>query len=170
MRARTPPISFPVMAVLLLVTASCIAHDKGKWVERMKCGEVRYQIESDCKKSMDPDTLNDCKSQLLRITYRDWVFNERLPQLDKATVKGIKETGGEIGDLFVTQWACVQADKGEVAVLYYSVGGGSAPYADAYTVYDTEGKRIDDDENSTIRAALANREKSMRRVKSIMPD
>lgn len=162
-------VPFLIFAGLSVLTVNCIADDKELWIEQMQCGEIRYEIESDCKKSTEPDTLNECKSQQLRITHDGNTRMEALPRFEKSSAKGIREAGRSVNDFFVTQWACVDGGAHKVAVLYYSVGGGTGAYVDAATVYGAEGILIEDEESATVRIAMANLGR-MRAVKSIMPD
>ena len=58
-----------------------------------------------------------------------------------------------------------------MGVFYYSIGGGSAPYSEAYATYDETGTLVQDDKNPRSRKALADTEYDrMKKVRSIMPD
>lgn len=158
-----------VAAGVVLVHAGCSAGDQAPWREQMQCGDTQYVIESDCKPSNDAATLNQCKAQTLSVSHGGKTRKATLPELNKVSAKSIVETGGKVGKLFVTQWACARGDKGDVAVMYYSIGGGSAPYAEAYSIYDEAGALIENEDSAKYEQALAHSDGHMKKVKSIMP-
>lgn len=152
-----------------LMHVACSAGEQTPWREQMQCGETQYVIESDCKPNNDPTALNQCKGQTLSVSHGGTVRKAKLPELNKVSAKSIVETGGKVSKLFVTQWACVRGDKGDVAVMYYSIGGGSAPYAEAYSIYEEAGALIENEDSAKYEQALAHSDGHMKKVKSIMP-
>ncbi|MYN16951.1 hypothetical protein GTP81_09315 [Rugamonas sp. FT107W] len=158
-----------VAVALGLMHVACSAADQAPWREQMQCGDTQYVIESDCKPSNDPTALSQCKAQTLSVSHGGTVRKAKLPELNKVSAKSIVETGGKVSKLFVTQWACARGDKGDVAVMYYSIGGGSAPYAEAYSIYDEAGVLIENEDSAKYEQALAHSDGHMKKVKSIMP-
>jgi hypothetical protein len=156
-------------AAVAVVHVGCLAGDQAPWREQLQCGDTQYVIESDCKPSGDSSTLNQCKRQTLTVSHDGKTRKATLPELNKVSAKSIVETGGKVGKLFVTQWACVRGDKGDVAVMYYSIGGGSAPYSEAYSIYDEAGAVIENEDSAKYEQALTHSEGHMKKVKSITP-
>jgi hypothetical protein len=159
------------LVLIGLAFAAANANAKGweLWTERMQCGAVRYQIQSECKKSVDPYTLNECRPQQLRVTYRGKTRIVTLPQLQKSDEEGLKKAGRSIHDFFVTQWTCTGDESAQAAALYYSVGGGTGPYVDIMTIYNSHGNFIEDDRDITFNMLVTER-KRMTSVRAIMPD
>ncbi|MYM89282.1 hypothetical protein GTP91_19150 [Rugamonas sp. FT82W] len=137
-----------VVVAVGLAHVACSAGEQAPWREQMQCGDTQYVIESDCKPSNDAATLNQCKAQTLSVSHGGTARKAKLPELNKVSAKSIVETGGKVSKLFVTQWACVRGDKSDVAVMYYSIGGGSAPYAEAYSIYDEAGALIENEDSA----------------------
>ncbi|NYE64233.1 hypothetical protein FHW58_005471 [Duganella sp. 1224] len=158
-----------LLAATALVHLGCSAGDPAPWREQMTCGGTQYVIESPCKASKDPESLNVCGAQTLTVSRDGQTRRATLPELNKVSAKSIVDTGGKISRLFVTQWGCARGDQGDVAVLYYSIGGGSAPYAEAYTIYDERGVAIEDENSAKYEKALVNSEGHLKKVRSIMP-
>ena len=132
----------------------------------MVCGNAKFVIESTCKKSTKAMSLNACKPQTLKVEGSRVIT---LPELTKEDAQSITESGGELKDLYVTQWGCARSRGQDIAVLYYSIGGGSAPYSEAWAKYDTKGKLVGK-ENTLDAATMGSLEKSMKAVRSIMPE
>jgi hypothetical protein len=138
----------------------------------MTCGEAKYKLDSICKKSNDEMELNECKSQFLEITRNGSVRKIKLPELSKYSSNIYKKSGGDSKELFVIKWGCGRADSVSEAVLYYSIGGGSAPNSEAWASYNEAGILMEDDDkpNPKYDKALKSAEKGMKKVRSIMPD
>ena len=69
----------------------------------------------------------------------------------------------------MTRWACTRNDANALAIFYYSIGGGSAPYGEAMAVYDAAGNLLGDKDPKAAPAAGYPFGK-MKPVRSIMPD
>lgn len=160
---------FCLGAVLLcLVQSASLAKDFESWVEAFACGEASYKVTSLCKASGDPETLNACRSQDLDITRAGNTKTSRLPQLSKTVAKTIKDAGGTIHDLFLVKQACAKIDGAPVEIFYYSIGGGSAPDAEAWSVYDAKGALLEEND-PRFGKAVAYPFERMKPVRSIMP-
>lgn len=159
---------------MMAVGGACLlAHANGMafdtWTEQMTCGQAQYRVDSVCTPSNDPETLNDCKAQTLVVKRPAGPRSVRLPELTVASARTIREAGGEVKDLFLTHWACTRKDTNALAIFYYSIGGGSAPYSEATAVYDAAGKLLDDNDPKA-RPAAGYPFGKMKPVRSIMPD
>ncbi|WP_124946933.1 hypothetical protein [Sulfurirhabdus autotrophica] len=115
-------------------------------------------------------TLNECRSQTLEITHNNIVRKVKLPELSKFSARLYQKVGGNINELYVTQWGCGHSDKINVAILYYSIGGGSAPYADSSAMYAATGVLIEDEKFEKYRNATRDGLGHLKSVRSIMPD
>lgn len=134
--------------------------------ESMTCGKAQFVIESTCKKSTKAMKLNECKPQTLKVAGGRAMA---LPELTTEDTEAIKKSGGDLKDLFVTQWGCVRSRGQDLAVLYYSIGGGSAPYSEAWAKYDSTGKLVGK-ENALSPKAVEELQETMKDVRSIMPE
>jgi hypothetical protein len=134
--------------------------------EKMTCGKTQFVIASSCKKSTKAMKLNECKPQTLTVAGSRVVD---LPELSKDDGDKIKKSGGDVKDLFVTQWGCAHSQGNDFAVLYYSTGGGSAPYSEAWAKYDSTGKLVGK-EHTLDAKTLQALEDTMKDVHSIMPE
>jgi len=151
-----------------LVQSACFAKGFQSWVENFTCGDVSYKVTSSCKASGDPETLNACRSQNLEITQADNTKKIRLPQLNKSVAKTIKEAGGSVRDLFLVKQACAKIDGAPLEIFYYSIGGGSAPDGEAWSVYDAKGTLLEE-KDPRFEKAVDYPFERMKRVRSIMP-
>jgi hypothetical protein len=154
---------------LFLAVGACSAAEKNEGIQRMQCGGVGYQIESRCRPGENSDSLNICQPQQLNISRGENLQRFTLPQFDQSTVYGITQARRSAREFFVIQWTCEDVEGQSVAILYYSIGGGTGPYVDAAVAYDQRGNLINDRESRIVRLAMARLHK-MRPVKSIMPD
>lgn len=134
--------------------------------ESMTCGKGKFVIESTCKKSAKAMSLNQCKLQTLKVEGGREI---KLPELTKEDTDSIVKSGGAVKNLYVTQWGCAHSRGQDLAVLYYSIGGGSAPYSEAWAKYDSTGKLVGK-ENSLDPKTLEALEETMKDVRSIMPE
>jgi len=160
---------FCLGAVLLcLVQGASLAKGLESWVEHFACGEASYKVTSSCKASGAPETLNTCRSQDLEITRAGNTKKSRLPQLSKSVATTIKDAGGTVHDLFLVKQACTRIDGAPVEVFYYSIGGGSAPDAEAWSVYDATGTLLEEND-PRFGKAVAHPFERMKPVRSIMP-
>ena len=82
----------------------------------------------------------------------------------------IAESGGDKDDLYVIKWGCGQAQSGKVALFYYSVGGGSAPYSEVWVQYGESGHIIAGKKDGLDTNSLLKTQKEMKKVRSIMPN
>jgi hypothetical protein len=155
--------------VLSLVGTACLASGYQTWTEQFTCGKATYKIQSVCKASSDTETLNDCKSQHLEITQGNETRKTKLPELNRSVAGIIKEAGGQLKDLFVVKQGCANISGSPVEILYYSIGGGSAPYAEAYAEYDLSGNLLGEKDLRSKKAAEYPFER-LKGVRSIMPD
>lgn len=147
--------------------SSCLASDGfTTTAQHITCGKVKFVIESTCKKSRKPMEFNECKPQTLKLADGRAIT---LPDFATEDASAIKKSGGVLKDLFVTQWGCVRSRGQDLMVLYYSIGGGSAPYAEAWAKYDSSGKLVGK-ENALDAKAQDELEQSMVDVHSIMPE
>lgn len=127
--------------ILASLAGACAAAERYKdFTDEITCGKLKLTLESSCAKGEDDTSLNTCKPQKLRIANAGAVRNAVLPELNAGDIKDIKAAHGVVGDLFVIKMGCAQAGTAVYPVLYYSVGGGNAPYAEFWTAYDAEGK------------------------------
>lgn len=138
-------------------------------VVKLACGETSYTLTSSCVKSEDPFELNECKPQALLIDSAGAKRRTKLPELPKSESKRIQASGGDVKSLFVVAWACSQADQGPIATFKYSIGGGSAEYAETWTHYDKVGKLIESQEKLSPRQ-VQSVERNFKKIPSIMPD
>lgn len=159
------------MTLSLLALHAHAADDKGylNHPVTMTCGGASYTLTSTCKSSGDPMELNDCKPQTLVIDQGGAKRSTTLPELPAKYAAQIRASGRDLQDLFVISWACSKTADGPIATLYYSIGGGSAEYSEAWTHYDKAGKLVVDDSDITPKE-VGTIEKNMKRVPSIMPE
>lgn len=134
-------------------------------VDRLKCGALVVAIQSRCAKGEDDLALNTCKAQAMSIGTRSVI----LPELDQRDVAAIRKEGGTTSGLFVVKMGCAQVKKAFYPVLYYTAGGGSAPYSEVWTAYDHKGKLLPAEKFPLDGKMLGALSKKMRRVQSIMP-
>jgi hypothetical protein len=135
--------------------------------QELSCGKASYIIASSCKASTD-GSLNACKQQTLTIQAATGKRTVKLPEFTKKQASAYKKSGGTASDLYVTRWGCVTAEGEQSLMLYHSIGGGSAPYADAYTAYDADGNSLGD-KRLPVESILAFKQ-TRKPVRSIMPD
>lgn len=134
-------------------------------VDRLTCGALVVVIQSRCAKGADDMSLNTCKAQAMSIGKRSVI----LPELDQRDVAAIRKEGGTPGGLFAVKMGCARVGKASYPVLYYSIGGGSAPYAEVWTAYDAGGKLLPSEKFPLDGKRLSAMSKKMRPVQSIMP-
>lgn len=156
--------------VVGISTTSCVAQDYEAWAEQMTCGEAQYKLVSICKPSNAEMELNECKAQTLEIVTKGRIRKVKLPELSKFSLRIYKEVKGNVSELFVTNWGCGHDGKMSVLSLYYSIGGGSAPYSESASYYSNDGKLVEDEKNPKYDKAIRDAEKQMKSVHSIMPD
>ncbi|OON62798.1 hypothetical protein B0920_05025 [Massilia sp. KIM] len=140
-----------------------------EYTAKMTCGKISYAVTSICKKSGDALTLNECKRQTLKVANGGVKRVASLPDLTKLERARIRESGGDLKDLYVIAWACTESSIGPVATFYYSIGGGTAEYSEALAHYDMSGMLMDAGPRLTpndISEAMRN----LKPVPSIMPD
>jgi hypothetical protein len=138
-------------------------------VVRMTCGEASYTLTSSCIQGEDESTLNECKPQSLVIVHGNARRRTTLPELPRELDRQIRASRGGLDSHFVVAWGCSSTGNGPVATLRYSIGGGSAPYSEAWSHYDKTGKLMGDTEKLTrdeVEAVL----RHLKKVPSIMPD
>jgi len=154
--------------LFFLVQSAGFAKGFQSWVENFACGDASYKVMSLCKPSGDPETLNACRSQDLEITQAGDTKKYKLPQLSKSVAKTIKDAGGSFHELFLVKQACAKMDGAPVEIFYYSIGGGSAPDAEAWSVYDAKGALLEEKDPRFGKAVEYPFER-MKPVRSIMP-
>jgi len=159
------------MMLSVLALHAHAADDEGylKHPVTMTCGGASYTLTSTCKSSGDPMELNYCKRQTLVIDQGGAKRSRTLPELPAKYAAQIYASGRDLQDLFVISWACSKTADGQIATLYYSIGGGSAEYSEAWTHYDKAGKLVTDDSKLTPDDVKAV-QKSLKRIPSIMPE
>lgn len=157
------------IGLFTLAAMPCFANDFQPWVERFACGNASYAVTSSCKASGQPDTLNECRSQTMEVVHGNSGRKAALPELPKSTAAAIKRVGGEIKNLFLVDQGCADVGGTKVEIFYYSIGGGSAPYAGAYAVYDEVGKLLEE-RDPRMHKAMAYPFEKLKPVRSIMPD
>lgn len=155
------------LAVLALGSASLLhaAEQYRDTVDRLTCGAQTVAIQSRCAKGDDDLSLNTCKAQAMSIGTRSVI----LPELDQRDVAAIRKEGGTPSALFAVKMGCARVGKAAYPVLYYSIGGGSAPYSEVWTAYDARGKLLPNEKFPLDGKMLVALGKKMRRVQSIMP-
>ncbi|WP_295756922.1 hypothetical protein [Undibacterium sp.] len=161
---------FYVLCLYITTVTTTFAGGFEIWVEQITCGDIQYKLKSTCKKSNDEMSLNECTSQTLEVAKNTSVRKVNLPELSKFSAALNKKAGGDIKDLFVIQWACGRHENMSVLELSYSIGGGSAPYAESSAAYNQNGELIDDKKNPIYEKALSAGRKQMKKVRSIMPE
>ncbi|MDQ2821426.1 MAG: hypothetical protein M3Y65_13690 [Pseudomonadota bacterium] len=134
-------------------------------IDRLKCGPRMVTIQSRCAKSDGDMALNTCKAQAMSIGTRSVI----LPELDQRDVAAIRKEGGTPAALFVVKMGCAQVRKAHYPILYYSIGGGSAPHAEVWTAYDASGRLLPNEKFPLDGKMLGALDKKMHRVQSIMP-
>jgi hypothetical protein len=159
-----------LLAALGSMSAAAIGATQSGFVtsrQELSCGKASYIIASPCKASTD-GSLNACKQQTLTIQAGTGKRTVKLPEFTKKQASAYKKSGGTVSDLFVTRWGCVTAEGEQSLMLYHSIGGGSAPYSDAYTAYDADGNSLGD-KPLPVESILAFKQ-NRKPVRSIMPD
>lgn len=136
----------------------------------MECGEAKFKIESTCAKSAEEMTLNVCKPQKLTIVVNGDAVQKQLPEFSKFSLKILKEVGGDPKNLYVVSWGCGGKGSEAVASLYYSIGGGSAPYSESMGFYDSKGRLIEQEKDVRYKKSMSEADGKMKPVPSIMPD
>lgn len=165
---RNPIILFSVLAANVTVHASAEVANFRDHTVKMSCGRAHYTLTSTCRKSPDLSQLNTCRPQTLRIELEGATRSVVLPEFSRKERDRIRTSGGELGELFVVAWSCTKSSKGPFGTLYYSIGGGSAPYSEALSHYDASGRLIVSD--SALKPDdLSEAMKHVREVPSIMP-
>lgn len=160
------------MCVLFLV-ASAVCQAAGRYktfTDEIICGDVRLLIQSTCAKGDDNMSLNRCKPQQLTIERVGAKRSVLLPELNQDDVKSIKAEDGSVSDLYVVKLGCAHVVDANYAILYYSVGGGSAPYSEVWTAYDETGKLLGSKNFPLHGNALEKVSQKMKKIHSIMPD
>lgn len=169
MTMKTTMIPMALLALAACQNGEAADRRYQKQVATMACGDAAYTLTSVCVKNEDPFELNECRPQSLQIDSGGAKRTATLPELPPAEAKRIQASGGELKNLFVVEWACSTAGKGPLATLHYSIGGGSAEYAETWTHYDQGGKLVDGKSKLTP-AEVKAVERSFKKVPSIMPD
>lgn len=157
------------LAAMLTISGCQAAAKYERFVDSLVCGKTSYTIVSQCETSGDKMTLNECKPQTLTSQSNGASRSVVLPELDKRTRKSIIDSGGALEDLFVVAWTCT-ANKGkQIAMMHYSIGGGSAPYSEAWAAYDGArllvSSKLPFDRND-----FTSINKTLKKVHSIMPE
>lgn len=151
--------------------SACQAADTYKtFTDELSCGRAKVSIQSTCAKGDDDMSLNVCKPQRLTISRDGATRSAALPELNQDDIASIKEEDGSISELFVIKMGCAQVANANYAIMYYSVGGGSAPYSEFWTAYDESGKLLGSKKFPLRGNALEDVSKKMKKVHSIMPE
>ncbi len=153
-----------------LVNACSASGRYETFTEKLTCGKANFTIKSECKKAADNMSLNECKPQSLAIEHDNSVRTALLPEFSKSDLLSITEAGGDKDDLYVIKWGCGDAQSGKVALLYYSIGGGSAPYSEVWVQYDERGRIVTEKKDRLDEKSLMKTQKEMKKVHSIMPN
>lgn len=161
-----------VLCVLSLgAFAGCQAASQYKtFTDEIICGKAKLSIQSICAKGDDNMSLNRCKQQQLTIARDGAKRSAALPELNQDDIKSIKEEDGSVNDLYVVKFGCAQVADANYAILYYSVGGGSAPYSEFWTAYDERGNLLGSKSFPLHGNDLEQVNKKMKKVHSIMPE
>lgn len=157
------------IGLFALAAMPCFARDFQPWVERFACGKASYTVTSSCKPSGQPDTLNECRLQSMEVVHGNVGRKAELPELTKSTAAAIKGVGGEVKNLFLVNQGCADVGGRKVEIFYYSIGGGSAPYAEAYAVYDESGELLEK-RDPRMHKAMSYPFEKLKPVRSIMPE
>lgn len=154
----------------LFTISSCHASGKyDKFVDSLSCGNASYTIESLCEKPDDEMSLRECKPQKLTSRSNGVSKSVMLPELDESERKSIVAAGGTLEDLFVVEWACTTIKGRPVAIMHYSIGGGSAPYAESWSKYD--GTKLASDAALPFdKTTFPTLKRNLKKVHSIMPN
>jgi hypothetical protein len=162
---------FAVHLGCAMLAVASAAHGQAAYTtttETMSCGKGKFTIASTCRKN--GDGLNQCKPQKLTVVSPAGTRTTSLPEMTNAEAADYKALGGDIKDLYVIQWGCGKsaAKSQPVAVFYYSIGGGSAPYSEVDIHYNEVGQLAGKS------LAIAARDydalgEAMKPVRSIMP-
>lgn len=139
-------------------------------IDEISCGKARLSIKSICAKGDDSMSLNVCKPQQLMLVREGATHRAALPELTEDDVKSIRDEDGSISDLYVVKLGCAHVGDANYAILYYSIGGGSAPYSEYWTAYDESGKLLSSKNFPLHGNALEDVSKKMKKVHSIMPE
>jgi hypothetical protein len=155
------------LAVLAVGSAGVVhaAEPYRDTIDRLKCGPQMVTIQSRCAKGDDDTSRNMCKAQAMSIGTRSVI----LPELDQRDVAAIRKEGGTPSALFVVKMGCAQVRKTHYPILYYAIGGGTAPIAEVWTAYDTHGRLLPNEKFPLDGKMLGALDKKMQRVRSIMP-
>jgi len=141
-----------------------------KFTDEVTCGPITIKIHSTCLSSNDREELNECKPQNIDIASGGKMRSATLPEFEKKDSQSIMGAIGTIDELFVTEIGCTNISGADYAVLYYSAGGGSGPYSEFWTGYDKNGSLVSN-KTLTFRGKESERmRKSMKNVRSIMPE
>jgi hypothetical protein len=139
-------------------------------IDEVTCGPIRIKIHSTCSSSKDREELNECKPQKIDIVSGKKMRSATLPEFEKKDKQLIISAIGTINELFVTEMGCTNINGADYAVLHYSAGGGSGPYSEFWTGYGTNGSLVSS-KKLTFRGKEAEKmRKSMKNVRSIMPE
>jgi hypothetical protein len=140
------------------------------FTDEISCGKAKLSIQSTCARGDDDMSLNVCKPQKMTMSSAGVVRSAALPELNQGDIKSIKEEEGSVSELYVIKMGCAQVANANYAILYYSVGGGSALYSEFWTAYDESGKLLDSKNFPLHGHALEKMYKKMKKVNSIMPE
>jgi hypothetical protein len=131
-----------LFGALAATALSCHAGDRYVTsVGKLACGDVKYTVKSPCMRS-DDGGLNECKRQTLQIQGKQKARNVTLPDLTAEDAERYRKIGGELDSLYLVSWSCVSHLNQPILLLYYSIGGGSAPYSELYAKYDAQGNLL----------------------------
>jgi len=169
MKTKRKIQSFLCVLSLGALSACQAASAYKTFTDEISCGKSKLLIQSTCAKGDDNMSLNVCKPQKLMVVRDGATRSAVLPELNQDVVESIKEKDGSVSELYVIKMGCAQVANANYAILYYSIGGGSAPYSEFWTAYDESGKLLDS-KNFPLRGnALQEVNKKMKKVRSIMP-
>jgi hypothetical protein len=140
------------------------------FTDDISCGKAKLSIQSTCARGDDDMSLNVCKPQKMTMFSAGIVRSASLPELNQGDIKSITEEDGSVSELYVIKMGCAQVANANYAILYYSVGGGSAPYSEFWTAYDERGKLLDSKNFPLHGNALEKIYEKMKKVNSNMPE
>ncbi|MEV4777920.1 hypothetical protein [Burkholderia sp. LMU1-1-1.1] len=167
---RKISLGLSILAALGLANGCSARAKYENFTEKLTCGKANFTIKSECKKAADSMSLNECKPQTLAIEHDKSIRTATLPELNKSDLSSIIENGGDKDDLYVIKWGCGDGQSGKVALLYYSIGGGSAPYSEVWVQYDESGRIVTGKTGGLDEKSLIKTQKEMKKVRSIMPN
>lgn len=161
-----------VLCVLALgsLSACHAASAYRTYKDEISCGKAKLSIQSTCAKGDDNMSLNVCKPQQLTIVRDGAMRSAALPELNQDDVKAMMEEDRSVSELYAVKMGCAQVANANYAILYYSVGGGSAPYSEFWTAYDESGKLLGSKKFPLHGNALEEANKKMKKIHSIMPE